>query len=179
MLKSKKTVLTGFLTAIIVISGFIRIPMYPVPVSMVFLTINFISLSFDRKISVLSILLYIGIGLSGLPVFSGGGGIGYIFSPTFGYLAGFVVICICTAAFKKINLLNEHLFLKNLVISVVNMFIVYFCGAGYGYLILKFSLKTSIDIYYILIYYVAIFVPGDLLSSVVSSYISKRVASLK
>ena len=35
-------------------------------------------------------LVYVGIGLAGLPVFTQGGGIGYFLQPTFGYLIGYI-----------------------------------------------------------------------------------------
>lgn len=166
------------MTAVIIISGFIKIPMYPVPVSAVFLTINFIALSFDREISVFSVLTYLIVGLLGLPVFSGGGGIGYVFSPSFGYLIGFLFVCLCADELKKMNFLDKSIFFKKLLISVINMVLVYFCGALYGYYILKIYSGAVIDIGYILFYYVVIFIPGDLLSSVLSSYISKRVNTI-
>ena len=175
MLKSKKIVMTGLLTAVIIISGFIKIPMYPVPVSALFLTVNFIALTFSRKISFLSILIYLCVGLAGVPVFAGGGGIGYVLSPSFGYIIGFILICIYNDELKKINVFNNNLFFKKLLLSIINMFVIYLFGSLHGYIILGFYLKSPIDIYYILLYYVGIFIPGDLLASVLSSYISKRL----
>ena len=46
------------------------------------------------KRQVYSVLLYIGIGLLGIPVFASGGGISYVLVPSFGYLIGFVEMCI-------------------------------------------------------------------------------------
>ena len=42
-----------------------------------------------------SVCVYIIIGLIGIPIFTEGGGLGYIFQPTFGYLIGFCLWCLC------------------------------------------------------------------------------------
>ena len=41
------------------------------------------------------------IGLAGFPVFANGGGINYIFSPTFGYLVAFAFATYFIASFKE------------------------------------------------------------------------------
>ena len=43
----------------------------------------------DKKLAFLTVLAYIILGLAGVPVFSQGGGIAYVFKPSFGFLLGF------------------------------------------------------------------------------------------
>ena len=70
----------------------IQVPVWPVPVTLATLAVALIAGAAGWRIGVASVVLYIIQGLAGLPVFSNGGGIAYIFSPTFGFIIGFVVM---------------------------------------------------------------------------------------
>ena len=92
MVKNNKIVLTGVLIALISISGMIRIPVpFYVPVTLQMLTVFLAPMVAGVRVSFAAIFLYIVLGLAGLPVFSTGGGFGYIFMPSFGYLIGFLL----------------------------------------------------------------------------------------
>ena len=80
MRKTKELILTGIFTALIIVGSFIKIPLYPVPVVLTYLCVNLVILLANRKTATLSVLIYILIGLAGIPVFTQGGGIGYIFN---------------------------------------------------------------------------------------------------
>jgi len=74
--------------ALTAVGALIRIPVPPVPFT---LQTFFVFLSgglLGPKTGFLSQCIYLTIGLIGLPVFSGGGGPGYVFQPQFGYLLG-------------------------------------------------------------------------------------------
>lgn len=81
----------GLSAALIAVSAFIRIPTQPVPLTMQVFIIFLIPILFGARVAFFGFLLYLGLGLIGLPVFSSGGGIGYVLMPTFGYLLGFMV----------------------------------------------------------------------------------------
>ena len=82
-------------TILLAISAKIKIPFYPVPMTMQTFVVLFIGITFGWKISVSTISLYLFEGIIGLPVFSGTPekGIGFIYftGPTMGYLIGFLV----------------------------------------------------------------------------------------
>ncbi|ATI43680.1 hypothetical protein CBW24_16110 (plasmid) [Pacificitalea manganoxidans] len=70
----------------------VQVPFYPVPMSMQTLVAIGLGLSAGPVVGVAAILLYLGQGLVGLPVFSGSGaGPAYMMGPTGGYLVGFVL----------------------------------------------------------------------------------------
>ena len=77
------------------ISSKIKIPFYPVPMTMQTLVVLFIGICFGWKLGVATISLYLLEGIIGLPVFSGtpekGIGIIYFTGPTMGYLIGFIL----------------------------------------------------------------------------------------
>jgi len=79
---------------ILTISAKIKIPFYPVPMTMQTFVVLFIGISFGYKIAVASVGLYLLEGIFGLPVFSNspekGVGLIYFTGPTMGYLIGFL-----------------------------------------------------------------------------------------
>mgnify|MGYP001167587510 CR=1 FL=1 len=80
---------------ILAISSKIKIPFYPVPMTMQTLVVLMIGIAFGWKLGVATISLYLFEGIIGLPVFSGtpekGIGLVYFTGPTMGYLLGFLV----------------------------------------------------------------------------------------
>ena len=79
---------------ILTISAKIKIPFYPIPMTMQTFVVLFIGISFGYKIAVASVGLYLLEGIFGLPVFSNspekGVGLIYFTGPTMGYLIGFL-----------------------------------------------------------------------------------------
>ena len=80
---------------LLAISSKVKIPFYPVPMTMQTFVVLFIGIAFGWKLGLATILLYLFEGIIGLPVFSGtpekGLGIVYFTGPTMGYLVGFTV----------------------------------------------------------------------------------------
>ena len=81
----------------LIISAKIKIPFYPVPMTMQTFVVLFLGLSFGYKIGLGSVVLYLFEGIIGLPVFSNsperGIGLVYFTGPTMGYLIGFMSAC--------------------------------------------------------------------------------------
>ena len=80
---------------ILAISSKIKIPFYPVPMTMQTLIVLMIGIAFGWKMALATISLYLFEGIIGLPVFSGtpekGIGLVYFIGPTMGYLLGFII----------------------------------------------------------------------------------------
>jgi len=84
---------------ILAISSKIKIPFYPVPMTMQTLIVLIIGIGFGWKLGLATVTLYLFEGIIGLPVFSGtpekGFGLVYFTGPTMGYLLGFIVaVCV-------------------------------------------------------------------------------------
>ena len=121
-----KSLLIIFLGSIILtISAKIKIPFYPVPMTMQTFIVLFLGLSFGYKIALATVGLYLLEGLAGFPVFSGsperGIGLTYFTGPTMGYLIGFLLACFL-ASFIKIDDNYFIIFLK-LLLSVSSIYI--------------------------------------------------------
>ena len=89
--KTRSLTVTALMTAVICIMGPLSVPIGPVPVSLTNLAIYLSLYVLDHKRASAAYLLYLLIGLVGLPVFSGfSGGPAKLFGPTGGYLIGFL-----------------------------------------------------------------------------------------
>ena len=91
-----KSLIVIFLGSILLaISAKLKIPFYPVPMTMQTFVVLFLGLSFGYKIGLATVMLYLIEGIIGLPVFSNsperGVGLVYFTGPTMGYLIGFLV----------------------------------------------------------------------------------------
>ena len=107
---------------LLTISAKIKIPFYPVPMTMQTFIVLFLGISFGYKVGVLSVVFYLIEGIMGLPVFSNspekGIGLAYFVGPTMGYLLGFIFACLIAGIFKydKNYILN---FLKIIIATSV------------------------------------------------------------
>ena len=84
------TIITVFLASLLLIaSAKIKVPLYPVPMTLQPLAVLMIAMLFGRKLATLTVGLYIFKGIIGLPVFAFGGGLMYLMGPTGGFILGF------------------------------------------------------------------------------------------
>jgi biotin transport system substrate-specific component len=116
--KIAKVILIAVLgTLLLTISAKIKIPFYPVPMTMQTFVVLFLGITLGPKIGLLTISLYLFEGIFGLPVFAGTPekGIGFIYftGPTMGYLIGFLVATYLAGYFKYENCFDFHKFKLN------------------------------------------------------------------
>ena len=116
--KITKIIIIAILGSLLLaISAKIKIPFYPVPMTMQTFVVLFLGVAFGRKIGVLTVSLYLFAGIFGLPVFAGtpekGMGFIYFTGPTMGYLIGFLVATYLAGYFKYENCFDFHKFKLN------------------------------------------------------------------
>ena len=91
-------------TLLLTISAKIKIPFYPVPMTMQTFVVLFLGIALGPKIGLLTLSLYLFEGIFGLPVFAGtpekGIGLTYFMGPTGGYLVGFLAATYVAGSFK-------------------------------------------------------------------------------
>jgi len=97
-------VITIIGTLLLTVSAKIKIPFYPVPMTMQTFAVLFIGITLGYKIGLLTVSLYLLEGIAGYPVFANspekGIGIVYFTGPTMGYLIGFLIAVYCAGTFK-------------------------------------------------------------------------------
>ena len=90
-MKTKGVIYCGLFTALIAVGAFIKIPIPVVPFTLQYLFTMLAGLLLGSRLGTVSVLSYMLLGLAGLPIFSEGGGLWYVFKPSFGYIIGFAV----------------------------------------------------------------------------------------
>ena len=128
-LKQSKIIRSVFIalmgTILLAVSSKIKIPFYPVPMTMQTLVVLLLGITLGWKLGLATIILYLFEGIIGIPVFSGspekGIGLVYFTGPTMGYLIGFLFTVYFAGRFE----FKGHLFKKflHLVFSVSFIYI--------------------------------------------------------
>ena len=146
--------------------------LFDLPFTMQWFFIAMAGLILGSKLGFTSVAMYICIGLVGLPVFTKGGGIGYVFQPTFGYIIGFAV-----AAFVigKISEKREKNFLNFFISNLIGLSLVYLIGFIYLYFIMTNVLGKDVELFKLLKSAVIIFIPTDILSAILSAKVASRI----
>ena len=139
----KKIFLAFIGSILLAISSKIKIPFYPVPMTMQTFVVVLIGVLYGWKLGVFTVALYLFEGAIGLPVFAGtpekGIGLIYLTGPTMGYLMGFLVAVFISGYFypriKTSGQNNVENLLGKLIISikffmlfVVSMLSIYILG---------------------------------------------------
>ena len=123
IIKSLSIIFFGSL--ILAISAKIKIPFYPVPMTMQTFVVLFLGMTFGYKIGVATVSLYLLEGIVGLPVFSNsperGVGLVYFTGPTMGYLIGFISACFLASFIRKSD--NYFIIFLRLILSVSTIYI--------------------------------------------------------
>jgi biotin transport system substrate-specific component len=174
--------LVPLFTVLMCISAKLTIPIPVIPITLQVTVAIMSGLLLGARLGVLSQVLYVGMGLLGLPVFSSGGGIGYVFTGTFGYLLGFI-FCAFTG-----GLLSDRLekrkgtvkvpYLNILGISIVSLLVCYVSGVVYLYFLSNFYTGyagTRYSFLTTLAYGALPFIGKDLLLAVLASELTRRL----
>ena len=123
IIKSLSIIFFGSL--ILAISAKIKIPFYPVPMTMQTFVVLFLGMTFGYKIGVATVFLYLLEGIVGLPVFSNsperGVGLVYFTGPTMGYLIGFISASFLASFIRKSD--NYFIIFLRLILSVSTIYI--------------------------------------------------------
>ncbi len=135
LIKSLFVIVLGSIA--LTISAKIKIPFYPVPMTMQTFVVLLLGISFGYKIGLSAVGLYLLEGIFGLPVFSNsperGIGIVYFTGPTMGYLIGFLFACY-SASYVKFNDNYFKIFAKlTFSVSIIYIFGILWLGTLIGW----------------------------------------------
>jgi len=160
-LSARELSLVALFAALTGIGGFIRIPIPYVPLTLQTLMVMFSGLMLGGRLGALSQLVYILVGLMGIPIFAHGGGPGYVLQPTFGYLVGFVcgAYIIGTITERGDPLQRSLLF----VALVAGTLAIYVPGITVLYLNLNFIQQKAVSLSTVIKIGCLVVLPGDII----------------
>lgn len=147
--------------------------------SLQIITIYLIYPLLGTKYGLIVTFSYLILGLIGLPIFASGGGIFYIFKPSFGFLLSFATFPLIQAALSKLFWGKKWLLLKKiLIINYSGLFYLYLIGLLYKCLILFFYLKETNVLYSVLAVSTLIDLSCDILLVFVASLLTYKLLPL-
>lgn len=170
-IKTRDMILAALFTALTIVGAFIKIPIGPAPISLQFLFIALSGILLGQGLGSLSQIAYVLIGLIGIPVFTSGGGPGYVFNPTFGYLLSFMIVPVITGGFIKNS---KPTFLRIFIGCLLALIVTYIVGSSYMYIILNYVSKIPMNPAKVLKIGVLVFIPGDLIKCIAVALIGVK-----
>jgi biotin transport system substrate-specific component len=165
---TKNLVLMALFAAIICVLAPLSIPIGPVPISLTNLAVYFSLYFLGWKKGTVTYVIYLMIGLVGLPVFSGfTGGVGKLAGPTGGYLIGFIFMAGIAGIFIQ-------KFSSNVLVCVLGMIL----GTAVAYALgtIWFCLSTGTGVAAALATCVFPFIIGDLAKMIVAALAAPAIA---
>lgn len=175
-LKTRDLTIIAMFAALTAIGAFIRIPLPIVPFTLQYFFCALGAILLGSKKGALAQILYVGIGLIGIPVFTQGGGPQYIFQPTFGYLIGFIlgafVIGKITENMKELNIK------KIFIACILGLMIVYLFGVIHMFIIYNFYLGQAMSVWKAVSIGIVACLPSDLLLSFIISVVGAKVVPM-
>lgn len=148
-------------TTLTILCGMIRIPFFPVAFTLQTLAVYLSGSLLGGFRGMMSQCLYIALGLTGLPIFSQGGGLGYVLSPSFGYLAAFPLAAWFVGVL--IHRKNNPHFIDEWMAFLMGGFMILIPGALYLYLNMNWILGKPMSMTKVIFSGVIIFLPGEIL----------------
>ena len=142
-MSTKRLIYIAMFTALITVGGLISVPIpfTQVEVSLQTVFVIMAGLVLGGTDGALSVLVYIAMGLFGLPVFTKGGGPQYVFMPSFGYLIGFPMGAFVSGTLcKRIKTVTRG---KVFLCAIVGCIPIYTIGVTYQVLILYYYLHST------------------------------------
>ncbi len=173
-------------TVLMIISARIAVAGAPIPITLQLPMVILTGLLLGPWKGAAAQGLYLLMGLIGLPVFSSGGGISYIFQPTFGFLLGFPVCAFCAGMFsglldsaKSSTLIN---YAGIALSSVASILVCYIFGGGYLFLfshLFGAGVMEKLSLSEVLVISVLPFIWKDLLMMLPVALIAGRMRKLR
>ncbi len=166
--RTRELVQIALMTALTVALSFVKVPFYPVPFTLQTLAAMLAGVLLNRLSAIISQVLYVFIGLLGLPIFSQGGGFGYIFNPTFGYILFLPILTLL------VSILHKKLKVFGLILPSI---LLLFFGAFYYILVYRIPINS--DILKIIWTFSIIFIPAEILKAFSANFIANRLNKIR
>lgn len=167
----------GMFAALTAAGAFIKItiPVQPFPMHFT-LQIFFVLLAgflLGSRLGAVSILCYLLVGLSGVPVFASGGGLAYLLRPTFGFLLGMVAAAYVTG--KVTESFRRERFGGLLLASACGLLAQYLCGMIYFYFLSNYVIGVSVTWRLVLINCFFLTIGEDFILSLLAAVLAVRL----
>ena len=156
-MSARKLVYTALLAVLTAAGAFLRIPLGFSSITLQFLFTAMAGVLLGAGGGALSQAVYVGLGLMGLPIFTTGGGPGYVLQPTFGFLLGLIPSAAVIGALTRRSASSGRIVLA----CIAGLAVLYAVGIPYMALILNGYMGKGMTPAALLWAYMVPFLPGD------------------
>lgn len=154
---TRHLVLAGVFAALTAVAGFLKLPFGPMSITLQTMLAALAGIVLGPKWGAVSQGVYLALGLMGLPIFTMGGGLGYVFQPSFGFLLGFPLTAAVSGQLAR-NTLSP---LRLALAAAVGILAGYVIGTPYMGLILNLYLDKGLDVWTVVKTGCLIYLPGE------------------
>jgi len=166
-------VMIAMFAALTAIGAFIKIPLPVVPFTLQIVFVFLAGSLLGSRNGLQSQLVYIGVGLVGLPVFTQGGGITYVLQPTFGFLIGFALAALVIGfMIERVETPTKKHFIGA---NIVGLFIIYAVAVPYLYVSLNFWLHMKTSWSHIFVVGFLNSIVADFCLAIASAFLAERL----
>ncbi len=163
----RQMTLVSLFAALTAVGAFISIPLYPVPLTLQTLFTLLAGMTLGSFLGASSQIIYVLLGVMGLPVFAGfKAGIGILFGPTGGFLLGFIISSYIIG--KIIELKKEKDIFYYFMVGLLGTIVIYIIGISQLSLVTGMGIKEAIAVG------ILPFLPGDVLKIIAASFIANK-----
>ena len=155
--KTRMMILAALFAALTAVGAFIRFPLGTMSVTLQFMFAAMAGVLLGAKWGAVSQTVYVVLGLVGLPVFTMGGGIGYVMQPSFGFLLGLIPTAWVIGRLTE----KENGHWRIALACLAGLAVLYLIGLPYMYLIMKLYLHKSITVWTAVKAGMLVYLPGD------------------
>ncbi|MEQ6356022.1 biotin transporter BioY [Lysinibacillus sp. M3] len=166
-------VMIAMFAALTAIGAFIKIPLPVVPFTLQIVFVFLAGSLLGSRNGLQSQLVYIGVGLVGLPVFTQGGGITYVLQPTFGFLIGFALAALVIGfMIERVDTPTKKHFIGA---NIVGLIIIYGVAVPYLYVALNFWLHVKTSWSHIFVVGFLNSIVADFCLAIASAFLAERL----
>ncbi|MBC3888503.1 biotin transporter BioY [Acetobacterium paludosum] len=173
-LNIRTLVLCGLFAALMAVGAFIKIPLPGIPFTLQTIFVLLAGLLLGSRAGLVSVLVYIFIGLAGLPVFSGGGGLLYVLKPSFGYILGFALGAFVTGWIAERKAASSTV--RLILAALAGTGVIYALGLTWYYIIANYYLNTPMGVGALMVSGFLMTFPADIIKIGLSVVLAKRLA---
>ncbi len=179
--RTRLLILSAIFASLTALGGLFKIHLFLVPFTLQTFFVLLSGIVLGPYWGFISQLIYLLVGLIGFPVFANGGGIMYIFQPTFGYLVGFPMAAFIVGfCLRRIEFANtfRH-WIRLIFCNFVGMLIVSITGILYLYFNLAYITKQPLSFEQIFWNGFLVFMPIDTVKVLLLTLLAHRILKYK
>ena len=170
-IKTRDLIYCALFAALTAIGAFLHFQLFQATITLQFFFTAMAGLLLGAKLGALSQLLYVVLGLVGVPIFAAGGGFGYVFNPTFGFLLGLIPTAWVIGKIAE----KDRSVPRLLLACFAGLAVLYLVGLPYIALIVNVYKGGNVSGMTLATAYMLPYLPGDCLKIVVSAILAPRI----